>query len=62
VREQTIAALVDETRLPETLVRTVYEHEFARLRPGARVKDYLLVFTMAMRGHANGAAAPEAQR
>jgi hypothetical protein len=46
MHEQAIAALIEETRLPERIVRTAYEREFARLRPGARVKDYLLVFTI----------------
>ena len=44
--EDAIASLVEETHLPEDVVRRVYEHELVQLRPGARVKDYLLLFTI----------------
>ena len=44
--EGAIASLVEETDLPEALVRRVYEHELVQLKPGARVKDYLLLFAM----------------
>ena len=44
--EEAIASLIEETRLPEDIVRRVYEHEFVRLEPGARVRDYLLLFTV----------------
>jgi hypothetical protein len=29
--------------MPRELVRSVYERELIRLKPGARVKDYLLL-------------------
>ncbi len=44
--EDAIASLVEETHLPEEVVRQAYEHELVLLKPGARVKDYLLLFTV----------------
>jgi len=44
--EEAIASLVEETHLPEDVVRGVYEHELVQLKPGVRVKDYLLLFTV----------------
>jgi len=44
--EEAIASLIEETHLPEDVVRRVYEHELVQLKPGARVKDYLLLFTV----------------
>lgn len=44
--EGAIASLIEETHLPDDVVRRAYEHELVRLRPGARVKDYLLLFTV----------------
>jgi hypothetical protein len=46
VHEEAIASLIEETHLPEAVVRRVYEREFVRLKPAARVKDYLLLFTV----------------
>ncbi len=44
--EEAIASLIEETHLPEDVVRRVYEQELIQLKPGARVKDYLLLFTV----------------
>ena len=44
--EEAIASLIEETHLPEDIVRRAYEHEFVQLKPGVRVKDYLLLFTV----------------
>jgi hypothetical protein len=44
--EEAIASLIEETHLPEDVVRRAYEHELVQLKPGARVKDYLLLFTI----------------
>jgi uncharacterized protein DUF3562 len=44
--EEAIASLIEETRLPPDVVRRVYEREFVQLKPAARVKDYLLLFTL----------------
>jgi len=44
--EEAIASLIEETHLPEDVVRRVYERELVQLKPGARVKDYLLLFTV----------------
>jgi hypothetical protein len=41
-----IESLVAETHLPHDVVRAAYEHELVRLKPEARVKDYLLLFTI----------------
>jgi len=41
-----IESLVAEMHLPPDVVRDAYEHELDRLKPGARVKDYLLLFTV----------------
>jgi len=39
-----IEALARETSRPYDEVKEVYEGEFARLRDGARVTDYLILF------------------
>jgi hypothetical protein len=44
--EDAIASLIEETHLPEDIVRRAYENELVQLKPGARVKDYLLLFTV----------------
>ena len=44
--EEAIASLVEETQLPADLVRSVYERELIQLKPVAKVKDYLLLFTV----------------
>jgi len=44
--EEAIASLVEETHLPPDLVRSVYERELTQLKPGAKVKDFLLLFTL----------------
>lgn len=44
--EEAIASLIEETHLPEAVVRRAYEREFVQLKPAARVKDYLLLFTV----------------
>jgi hypothetical protein len=44
--EEAIEALVNETCLPAHAVRTVYEREYARLKPDARIRDFLLLFTI----------------
>ena len=44
--EDAIASLIEETHLPPHVVRSVYERELVQLKPGARVKDYLLLFTV----------------
>lgn len=44
--EEAIDALVAETNLPPQSVRTIYEQQYARLAHEARVKDFLLLFTI----------------
>ena len=44
--EEAIASLVEETHLPADVVRSVYERELTQLKPGAKVKDFLLLFTV----------------
>ena len=44
--EGAIASLIEETELPAELVRRVYERELNQLKPGVRVKDYLLLFAV----------------
>lgn len=44
--EEAIASLVEETHLPPDIVRVVYERELNELRPDAKVKDFLLLFTV----------------
>lgn len=39
-----IASLVEETRQPLPMVKQVYDAEFARLKAGARITDYLVLF------------------
>jgi len=44
--EEAIASLVEETQLPVDVVRSVYERELVQLKPVAKVKDFLLLFTV----------------
>ena len=44
--EGAIESLVAETQLPPDVVRDAYERELERLKPDARVKDFLLLFTV----------------
>lgn len=44
--DEAIASLVEETHLPEAVVRRAYENKLVQLKPGARVKDYLLLLTV----------------
>jgi len=44
--EEAIASLIEETHLPQDVVRRAHEHELVQLKPSARVKDYLLLFTI----------------
>lgn len=44
--EGAIASLIGETQLPERIVGSAYEHQLVRLKPGARVNDYLLLFAV----------------
>jgi hypothetical protein len=39
-----IAALAEETHQPMPIVKRVFEAEYARLKSGARVTDYLVLF------------------
>ena len=39
-----IEALARETSRPVDEVKSIYEGEFARLREGARIHDYLVLF------------------
>jgi hypothetical protein len=41
-----IEALIEETRLPAEVVRDVYERELGALKDSARVKDFLVLFTV----------------
>jgi hypothetical protein len=41
-----IEALADEMRQPIERVRAVYERELSQLKAGARVKEYLALFSM----------------
>jgi len=41
-----IESLIAEMHLPSDVVRGAYERELTRLKPAARVKDYLLLFTV----------------
>ena len=44
--EEAIGSLIAETRMPPHAVRVVYEQEYSRLKAEARVKDFLLLFTV----------------
>ena len=46
VHEDAIESLVEEKQLPEDVVRSVYEKELEQLKPGARVKDFLVLFAV----------------
>jgi hypothetical protein len=39
-----IASLAEETQRPLPVVKKVYDAEFARLKDGARITDYLVLF------------------
>jgi hypothetical protein len=43
---EAIQSLAAETRSPAEVVRRVYESEFARLKDGARVNDFLVLLAM----------------
>jgi Protein of unknown function (DUF3562) len=43
---EAIESLIEETRLPADFVRSVYEREFLRLKATARVRDFLVLFTV----------------
>jgi Protein of unknown function (DUF3562) len=44
VNADVIAALAEETHQPVEVVKDVYEEQFAQLRAGARITDYLVLF------------------
>jgi hypothetical protein len=46
LHDEAIRSLVAETRLPTEVVRSVFESEFVRLKDGARVKGFLVLFAM----------------
>lgn len=46
VHDEAIQSLAAETRLPNEVVRSVFESEFVRLKDGAQVKDFLVLFAM----------------
>jgi hypothetical protein len=46
VHDEAIQSLAAETQLPNEVVRRVFESEFVRLKDGARVKDFLVLFAM----------------
>jgi len=39
-----IASLAEETQRPLPIVKEIYDAEFARLKDGARITDYLVLF------------------
>ena len=43
---EAIESLIAETGLPADVVKDVYERELGTLKRGARVKDFLLLFTV----------------
>jgi hypothetical protein len=42
----TIAALAEETHQPLTVVRKIYEEQYARLKSTARISEYLVLFAV----------------
>ena len=46
VHDEAIQLLAAETRLPTEVVRSVFESQLVRLKDGARVKDFLVLFAM----------------
>jgi hypothetical protein len=46
VPDEAIQSLAAETRLPAEVVRSVFEGELVRLKDGARIKDFLVLFAM----------------
>jgi hypothetical protein len=40
----TISSLAEETHQPESLVREIYEEQYARLKARARIQDYVVLF------------------
>ena len=40
----TISALAEETYQPESVVKRVYEEQYARLKARARIQDYVVLF------------------
>jgi hypothetical protein len=46
LHEDAIESLVQETHLPIDVVRAVYEGVLVRLKPEARVREYLVLFAV----------------
>jgi len=46
VHDDAIESLAAETRMSPAFVRSVYERELIRLKPHARVKDFLVLFAV----------------
>ena len=46
LHDEAIQSLATETRLPAEVVRSVFESEFAQLKDGAQVKDFLVLFAI----------------
>ena len=44
INQNTITSLAQEMHCPLPVVKQVYEAEFARLKAGARITDYLVLF------------------
>jgi hypothetical protein len=44
INQDAITSIAQEMHYPLPVVRRVYEAEFARLKAGARIKDYLVLF------------------
>jgi len=40
----TIASLAQETHQPESVVKEIYEEQYARLKAQARIQDYVVLF------------------
>jgi hypothetical protein len=40
----TISSLAEETHEPESVVREIYEEQYARLKARARIQDYVVLF------------------
>ena len=44
INQDAITSIAQEMHYPLPVVKRVYDSEFARLKAGARVKDYLVLF------------------
>ena len=44
INQDAITSIAQEMHYPLPVVRRVYEAEFARLKAGARITDYLVLF------------------